>query len=375
MTSWQELLKNSITSPDELAVQLDCPVEEIAAVAAKYPLRINSYYLNLIKKHGLPLYRQAVPDKRELTDVTGMVDPLAEEDLSPVPGLVHKYPDRVLLLVNHECAMYCRFCTRKRIVGNTRMCASNDQLQQAFSYLRATPQVREVLVSGGDPLLLSDERLEWILTSLRAIPNIDIIRIGSRAPCTLPMRITSKLCAVLQQFHPLYINTHFNHPAEVTAEAAQACTMLANAGIPLGCQTVLLRGVNDDADTLAQLFRQLLSIRVKPYYLFQADLTRGTDHFRTRIEDGLAIMRQLIGQVSGMAVPTFALDAPGGGGKIPLTPNYIRRYGEVLEFVNYLGNACWYPNSVCQDSFASQSKTQPSKNASQENASLSRGSI
>jgi len=344
MTSWQELLKNSITTATDLAVQLDCPVEEIAAVTAEYPLRINPYYLQLIKKHGLPLYRQAVPDKRELTDATGMRDPLAEETLSPVPGLVHKYPDRVLLLVNHECAMYCRFCTRKRVVGNKIMYAGHDQLQQAFSYLRATPQVREVLVSGGDPLLLSDERLEWILTRLREIPSIDIIRIGSRVPCTLPMRITENLCAVLKRFHPLYINTHFNHPAEITAEATRACTMLADAGIPLGCQTVLLQGINDNADILARLFRKLLTIRVKPYYLFQADLTRGTDHFRTRIEDGLAIMRHLIGHVSGMAVPTFALDAPGGGGKIPLTPQYINRYGDVLKFVNYQGEPCCYPN-------------------------------
>jgi lysine 2,3-aminomutase len=358
MTSWQELQKNSITTGEELARQLHCDPDSISPVSARYPLRINPYYLDLIKKTGLPLYRQAVPDRRELADPVGMADPLAEEELSPVPGLVHKYPDRVLLLVNHECAMYCRFCTRKRKVGSAEMRFDKERLRQGFAYLRATPGVREVLVSGGDPLLLPDARLEWILTCLREIKSIEIIRIGSRVPCTLPMRITKDLCAILKRFHPLYINTHFNHPAEITKEATRACTMLADAGIPLGCQTVLLRDINDDAAILAALFRKLLTIRVKPYYLFQTDLTLGTDHFRTRIEDGLAIMRQLIGHVSGMAVPTFALDAPGGGGKIPLTPEYVNRYGDILKFVNYQGQSCRYPDGGQPDSVARQSKKQ-----------------
>jgi lysine 2,3-aminomutase len=358
MTSWQELLKKSITTAGGLDTHLHCNRDEVARVATQYPLRINPYYLDLIKKSGQPLYLQAVPDLREIADPVGMADPLAEEDLSPVPGLVHKYPDRVLLLVNHECAMYCRFCTRKRMVGSAAMRFDRERLRQGFAYLRSTPEIREVLVSGGDPLLLPDARLEWLLTRLREIKSVEIIRIGSRVPCTLPMRITKELCALLKRFHPLYINTHFNHPAEITKEAARACAMLADAGIPLGCQTVLLRGINDDAAILATLVRKLLTIRVKPYYLFQADLTRGTDHFRTRIEDGLAIMRQLIGHVSGMAVPTFALDAPGGGGKIPLTPEYVSRYGDILEFVNYQGQACRYPNGYQADSLACQSKNQ-----------------
>jgi len=361
MTSWQELLKKSITTAKELTAHLECNCDEIARVAKKYPLRINPYYLALIQKAGLPLYLQAVPDQRELTDPVGMYDPLAEESLSPVPGLVHKYPDRALLLVNHECAMYCRFCTRKRKLGHRDMRFSRQRLGQAFAYLRSTPGIREVLVSGGDPLLLSDEQLEWLLSGLRGIPTIEIIRIGSRVPCTLPMRITKKLCAVLKQFHPLYINTHFNHPAEITKEAARACAMLADTGIPLGCQTVLLRGINDDAAILAELFRKLLTIRVKPYYLFQTDLTLGTDHFRTRIEDGLAIMRQLIGHVSGMAVPTFSLDAPGGGGKIPLTPEYVNRYGDILEFINYQGKPCCYPNACRPNSLARQSENSSKK--------------
>ncbi|HEB68018.1 MAG TPA: KamA family radical SAM protein [Desulfobulbus sp.] len=346
MTSWQKILKNSITTPQELAEQLAGNVREMEQVAAKYPLRINPYYLDLIKKTGKPLYRQAVPDVRELHDNQGMVDPLDEENLSPVPNLVHKYPDRALFLVCRECAMYCRFCTRKRKVGKKEMVISDRTISAGLEYLRATPEIKEVLLSGGDPLLLSDHRLDNLLTALRAIPSLEIIRIGTRIPCTLPMRITPELAAMLKKHHPLYINTHFNHPAEITAEAALACSRLADAGIPLGCQTVLLKGVNDDPETIENLLRKLLTIRVKPYYLFQADLTRGTAHFRTRIETGLEIMQQLIGHVSGMAIPTFALDAPGGGGKIPLTPAYISALGETLEFTTYKGIPCSYPNQV-----------------------------
>ena len=346
MTSWQKILKNSITSPQELAEQLGCDIPELERVADKYPLRINSYYLDLIKKTGKPLFRQAVPDARELHDQEGMIDPLDEENLSPVPNLVHKYPDRVLFLVCNECAMYCRFCTRKRKVGTKEMVISDKTISAGLEYLRATPEIKEVLLSGGDPLMLSDLKLDSLLTALRAIPSIEIIRIGTRMPCTLPMRITPELAAILKKHHPLYINTHFNHPAEITAQAATACARLADAGIPLGCQTVLLRGVNDDPQTMKTLLRRLLAIRVKPYYLFQADLTRGTGHFRTRIETGLEIMQELIGHVSGMAVPTFALDAPGGGGKIPLTPDYVAHLGEALEFMTYKGLPCSYPNQI-----------------------------
>jgi len=346
MTSWQKILKNSITSPRELAEQLGCDVLELEQVAAKYPLRINSYYLDLIKKSGEPLYRQAVPDLRELHDKEGMVDPLDEENLSPVPNLVHKYPDRALFLVSRECAMYCRFCTRKRKVGKKEMVINDQTITAGLEYLQATPEIKEVLLSGGDPLMLSDKKLDNLLTALRAIPSIEIIRIGTRVPCTLPMRITTELAAMLKKHHPLYINTHFNHPAEITALAATACTRLADAGIPLGCQTVLLRGVNDDPEIIKNLLRKLLTVRVKPYYLFQADLTRGTGHFRTRIETGLEIMQQLIGHVSGMAIPTFALDAPGGGGKIPLSPDYVDHLGETLEFTTYKGLPCSYPNQI-----------------------------
>jgi lysine 2,3-aminomutase len=309
-------------------------------------MRINPYYLGLIKKPGDGLWRQAVPDERELQDTVCPEDPLNEENLSPVPNLIHKYPDRALFLIHNQCAVYCRFCTRKRKVGQERMHVSRETIEAGLSYLEQTPAIKDVLISGGDPLLLEDSCLDAILARVRAIKHVVIIRIGTRVPCTLPMRVTRKLAAMLKRYHPLYINTHFNHPAEVTPEAAAACSRLADAGIPLGSQTVLLRGVNDDAETIRKLLYRLLAIRVRPYYLFQADMTRGTDHFRTPVESGLAIMRSLIGHVSGMAVPTFAVDAPGGGGKIPLTPDYVRETGRKLVFENYCGITCSYDNPL-----------------------------
>lgn len=335
-----------VSTPEQLAVELGIAVEPLQAVHRVYPLRISRSYLQLIKQVGAPLWRQAVPDIRELDDQTGMEDPLDEENLSPVPGLVHKYPDRVLFLVSSECAMYCRFCTRKRLVGRPEMRITDETIAAGLAYLRRTPAISDVLLSGGDPLMLTDRRLERILQELRAIPTIVTIRIGTRIPCTLPARVTPELAAMLKRHHPLYINTHFNHPAEITPEAAQACERLADVGIPLGCQTVLLRGVNDDAETIRQLMQALLKIRVRPYALYQADLTRGTAHFRTTIETGLAIMRRLIGHTSGMAVPTYALDAPGGGGKIPLTPDYVERLGKTLAFKSYTGALCSYPNEI-----------------------------
>ncbi len=317
---------------------------ELEKVASFYPMRISEYYLSLIQKPGDPLWLQAVPDPAELKDPVGLEDPLNEENLSPVPGLVHKYPDRALFLVCNECAMYCRFCTRKRKVGKPEMIISDDTIAAGLAYLRKTPAISDVLLSGGDPLMLSDSRLESLLKALRSIPSIATIRIGTRIPCTLPMRITPELVQMLSRYHPLYINTHFNHPAEITAESTLACTRLADAGIPLGCQTVLLRGVNDSPEVIRQLMYLLLKIRVKPYYLFQADLTRGASHFRTTIETGQSIIRHLIGHISGMGIPTYALDAPGGGGKIPLTPQYITKMGHTLDFLTYQGYPCSYPN-------------------------------
>jgi lysine 2,3-aminomutase len=345
MTHWKDILQDSITTYSALHKHLDCNNTALEEVIANFPMRINPYFLNLIKTPNDPLWKQAVPDPAELTDDICLEDPLEEENLSPVPNLVHRYPDRALFLVTNQCAMYCRFCTRKRKVGTQRMRISKETIEAGYDYLRKTPEIKDVLISGGDPLLLDDDVLEELLLNLRRIPTIEIIRIGTRVPCTLPMRITKRLVAILKKFHPLFINTHFNHPREVTPEAAVACGLLADGGIPLGCQTVLLKGVNDDPETILALMRALLRIRVKPYYLFQADLTRGTNHFRTPTDTGISILRHLIGRVSGMAIPTFALDAPGGKGKIPLSPDYILVRGENLVFNNYCGETCTYPEA------------------------------
>ncbi len=343
--SWQSLLADSLTSAAEISRRFPAADSGvIEEVSRQYPMRINPYYWGLIKDIADPLWRQAVPSSLELKDMVCEADPLAEEKLSPAVNLVHKYPDRVLFLVSSQCAMYCRFCTRKRKVGTAAMVIDDATIALGLDYIRRTPAIRDVLISGGDPLLLSDERLEWILAGVRAIPHVDIIRIGTRVPCVLPMRVSHRLCVMLKRYHPLYINTHFNHPAELTTEAASACGRLADAGIPLGCQTVLLRGVNDNSEVIKALLRGLLRIRVRPYYLFQGDMTRGTDHFRTRIDTGLTIMKSLIGHISGMAIPHFAVDAPGGGGKIPLLPDYVISRGEKLVFNNYCGEICSYPD-------------------------------
>jgi lysine 2,3-aminomutase len=318
--------------------------EGLRRVTARYPMRINPYYLGLIERADDPLGRQAIPDPAELQDRVCPDDPLAEESLSPVPNLVHKYPDRALFLVHTACALYCRFCTRKRKVGTAGFRVTDQTLLAGFDYLEKNPAIRDVLVSGGDPLLLEDDRLEWLLERLRRIPTVEIIRLGTRVPCTLPMRITAKLTRLLKKFHPLFLNTHFNHPAEITVEAARACGRLADAGIPLGCQTVLLKGVNNDLKVIKKLLRGLLLIRVKPYYIFQTDLSRGTDHFRTPIREGVAIMGGLIGHLSGPAVPKFALDLPGGGGKIQLLPDYRQPAGKIHTFRNYRGEQFSYPD-------------------------------
>lgn len=345
MTHWKKILQNSLNSPAELTRYFDFDNTALEATCASFPMRINPYFLSLIQSVHDPLWKQAVPDPLELEDTVCIADPLAEESLSPVPNIVHKYPDRVLFLVASECSMYCRFCTRKRMVGTSTMRITEDSIEKGITYIRRTKTIREVLLSGGDPLLLSDNKLDSILSRLHGIPHLEIIRIGSRVPCTLPMRITKELVTILKKYHPLYINTHFNHPQELSEEAAEACSLLANAGIPLGCQTVLLKGINDNAKTLKKLFLGLLRMRVKPYYLFQGDLTKGTNHFRTHSSCGINIMRQLIGSVSGMAIPTLALDAPGGKGKIPLTPQYIISNGQDLTFKNYCGELCTYPEN------------------------------
>ena len=344
MANWQRILKNSITNPQDLPANIGNNSNCHSAVTAIYPMRLNEYYLNLIREEYDPIWLQAIPQDIELQDDICHDDPLNEENLSPTTNLIHKYPDRVLFLVSSQCAMYCRFCTRKRKVGTNEMFINDQTIQAGLDYIKKNPAIKDVLVSGGDPLLLGDEKLDWILGKIREIPTVEIIRIGSRVPCTLPMRVTDNLCQIIKKHHPVYINTHFNHPREITKEASKACNMLANAGIPLGCQTVLLKGVNDRSEIIIRLMRKLLTIRVKPYYLFQGDLTKGTNHFRTSIELGQEIMKELIGHISGLAVPTYAIDGPGGVGKIPLTPNYIQNLAGNLQFTNYQGKTCYYEN-------------------------------
>lgn len=273
-------------------------------------------------------------------------DPLKEDDDSPVPGLVHRYPDRVLFLVTSFCATYCRYCTRSRLVGNGRGSHFNfDQWQKAIAYIESTPTIRDVLLSGGDPLTLPDEKLEWLLSRLRRIPHVEFLRIGTKVPVVLPQRITAGLARMLRRYHPLWISIHFTHPDELTPEVAKACERLADAGIPLGSQTVLLAGVNDDVDTMKRLMHGLLRIRVRPYYLFQCDPTLGSAHFRTPVAKGMEIIHGLRGHTTGYAVPTYVIDAPGGGGKIPLLPDTIvGRDGDYLLLRNYEGLVFRYPD-------------------------------
>ncbi|MBM3292499.1 KamA family radical SAM protein [Candidatus Bathyarchaeota archaeon] len=341
---WKQLLSQSITKPEQINKKFNVDVEDLKAVVANYPMMISKYFFDLIDEVGDPIWRQCVPSVEELHDPFGFEDPLNEEGQSRAPGLVHRYPDRVLMCVSNSCATYCRFCTRKRQVGIPYKDFSKEDLKEQLEYLKQTPSVRDVIVSGGDPFLLPDKTLEMILEKLRAIPHIEIIRIGSRIPCTLPQRITPELCNILRKYHPLYVNIHFNHPKEITKESERACGLLADAGIPLGSQSVLLNGVNDDPQVMKSLVQKLLRIRVKPYYLYQMDLVKGTYHFRTRVETGMNIINSLVGYTSGLGVPHYVIDAPGGGGKIPIQPDYIQSIDEdKIILRNYEGKTCFYP--------------------------------
>jgi len=316
--------------------------DRLAAVAGVYPFRLSPAYAALIKQPDDPIWRQCIPDVRELEDNSQLPDPLAEASLSPVPGLIHRYPDRAVLLVSNQCPVYCRFCMRKRHVGDGGAPISRETLDQTLAYIAATPAIRDVILSGGDPLMLDDASLRYILERLRTIGHVAIIRIGTRMPVTMPERITTELCDLLKRFHPLYINTHFNHPAEITAASAYACGQLADAGIPLGNQTVLLAGVNDRVEIMVELMTHLLEIRVRPYYIHQMDLVRGTAHFRTPVARGLEIIRGLRGHVSGMAVPHYVIDLPDGKGKVALLPDDVKREGDMLILRNYRGERIAY---------------------------------
>jgi len=344
MELWQQLLKQSVSSVDQLVEKFEIKKEVAEKLNEFFLARINPYYLSLIRYPGDPIWLQAVPDEVELYDIDASDDPLNEESMSPVPNITHRYPDRVLFLTTSQCGLYCRFCTRKRKVGDSSK-INMKEFESAFKYLEDHTEVNDVILSGGDPLMLSDNMLEKILVRLRQIPHIQIIRLGTKMPCVLPQRITPQLCEMLRKYHPIYVNTHFNHPWEITEESKKACEMLVDAGCPVGCQTVLLKGVNDDPEVMKELMKKLLAIRVRPYYIYQADLTKGANHFRTPIDVGLEIMDNLRGHISGLAVPHFVIDAPGGGGKIPLLPEYVlARDKEKIILRNFRNEVFEYPD-------------------------------
>lgn len=337
MSSWRDSL--DLVSFDEVSARFPFDHDEHLVVSRRYPSRITRYYFNLIRSTGDPIWLQAVPDIRENSDDQES-DPLSETSLSPVPGLIHRYPDRVVWLISGECAVYCRFCMRKRRVGNCTNILSN--FNDVIKYVSQTPSIRDVILSGGDPLMLEDDQLESILSALKLIPHVEMIRIGTRVPVTFPARVTSKLSSMLAQYHPLYINTHFNHPSEITVQSRSACALLADAGIPLGNQTVLIKGVNDDTAVMKDLMRGLLSMRVRPYYLHQMDLVKGTAHFRTSVQTGLEIMDSLRGHLSGLAVPYYVIDLPGGKGKVPLLPGHEIGCDGTIHLTTYLGEKVVY---------------------------------
>ncbi len=343
MDDWRQIQRKSLRTPGEIATAFDLDIDEVRKIGRRFKTLITPYYAGLIKTKGDPLYKQVVPDLAELADNSGVADPLAEDHDSPVPSIVHRYPDRCLFLVSHSCASYCRFCTRKRKVGDASK-ISPRSIEDGLEYIKAHDEIRDVIVSGGDPFMLSDSRLEWILTRLRAIPHLEILRIGTRVPCFLPQRVTPKLVEMLRKFHPLFVNVHFNHPDELTSEANEALGRLADAGIPLGCQTVLLKGVNDDPLVMRRLMQKLLMARVKPYYIYQTDYVSGTEHLRTTVEKGLEVMEQLRGWTSGLGVPYYCIDAPGGGGKIPVLPKYVQTISdEKVVMRNFEGETFTYP--------------------------------
>ena len=346
--TWQ--LKNRVTSLAGLEQHLVLSDEERAGVllsGSKLAMSITPHYFNLIDKldADCPIRRQVIPRIEEtLDDPAEMADPCGEDSHMPVPGLVHRYPDRVLFLVTDRCASYCRYCTRSRVVSGVGEQTLQTEHEAAFRYLEKHTEVRDVLLSGGDPLLFSDAKLEGILKRLRSIEHIEFIRIGSRVPIFLPQRITPELCQMLQKYHPLWLSIHTNHPRELTTEVREGLERLANHGIPLGNQSVLLRGVNDDADVMKSLVQKLLMCRVRPYYLYQCDLIKGSSHLRTSVSKGIEIIESLRGHTTGYAVPQFVIDAPGGGGKVPVNPDYVLQRDEQRVLIrNYEGEAFEYP--------------------------------
>ena len=335
---WRWQLKNRISDVEHLSEVIDLTdqeKEEIDQALGKLRMAITPYYASLINNDDpdCPIKKQAVPVSEELNlGKADMEDPLHEDVDSPVPGLTHRYPDRVLLLVTDQCSMYCRHCTRRRFAGSTDESLPLGKIEKAIDYIRETPRVRDVLISGGDALLISNKKLEKIIKKLREIDHVEIIRIGSRTPVVMPQRITPELVNMLKKYHPIYLNTHFNHPDEITPETERAAQLLADAGIPVGNQSVLLKGINDNPKVMRELVHGLLKMRIKPYYIYQCDLSQGIEHFRTRVDRGISIIESLRQHTTGMAVPTYVIDAPGGGGKIPVNPQYLisRSPGKVV---------------------------------------------
>jgi lysine 2,3-aminomutase len=341
---WKYQASKSIRKTDKLREYIPITSEkedDILAVESEFSWRITPYYASLMDKDNseCPIMRQAVPDIAELHDPLGVIDPLDEEKHSPAPNIIKVYPDRIAWCVSNRCAVLCRHCLRKRMVGRESFDFSEEARNSALDYIARTPEIRDVLLTGGDPLMYEDDMLEEILARLREIVHVEIIRIGSRTPCTMPQRITEKLCRMLKKYHPLWLNTQFNHPKELTEEATEACALLADAGIPLGNQSVLLRGINDDPEIMKELVRGLVKMRVRPYYIYQCQTLSGTAHFRTPVEAGIEVIRNLRGFTTGFAVPTYVLDTPYG--KVPMAPNYIVDRDEDAVYLRNFEGKVW----------------------------------
>ncbi len=348
-SDWRWQIRHRITSFHVLERLIELTPEEkegFKKAKGRLAMAITPYFFSLIDREDpdCPIRKQAIPRIDELTvSPEERIDPCGEDSHSPLKGLVHRYPDRVLLMVTDSCAMYCRYCTRNRMVGEEGPPMSTEQFEKVCAYIGSNKEIRDVLISGGDPLMVTTRRLEHYIRRIRSIPHVEILRIGTRVPVTLPMRIEEELVRMLKKYHPLFMSIHFSHPREITESVRRACNMLADAGIPLGSQTVLLRGINDNLHTMKTLFHELLKIRVRPYYLYQCDPALGTSHFRTSISRGIEIIEGLRGHTTGYAVPTFVIDAPGGGGKIPIGPGYVveRREGSLV-LKNYEGRLFEY---------------------------------